>query len=244
MGSAIERELLVALLESTRSETVAWGNLRSEIKTTSEALERFLEGLINEGLIMEKNGLLEASPAQRLKLAVKAVEASADMERVGRTLGWMEFEEMVAHVFEENGFGTRRRFRFTANGRRWEIDVLAYRKPLVACAECKHWTRGLGNSSALKVAKAHVEKVMVFSENLAEHADKLGLNGWNRAVVVPIAMSLTRPPMRFYERVPAVSILELPSFLSDLEGYLSDLASFPVELSPSKPGPFQATLRR
>ena len=243
MSPVVERELLVAFLEATRSEPVAEENLRAYVRTSSVALENFLEGLARNGLVSEKKGLLEASPAQRLRLAVRAVDAGGDVERVGRALGWLEFEDMVAHIFEENGFFTRRRFRFKARGRRWEIDVLAFRRPLVVCVECKHWTSGLGNSSALKTAKAHLEKVKVFSEELPEYADDLRVRGWGRVYAIPTAMSLTRPLKRFYERVPTVFILELPSFLSDLEGYLSDLASFSVELPPSKPKPFQVTFR-
>lgn len=243
MTAVAERALLVALLNLTQGEPAARGNLRAEVRVTSEAIDRFLGRLRIEGLILERSGLIEASPGQRLNIAVRALKLGADFERVCRALGWLEFEEMTAHVFEENGYRVRRRHRFEAEGRRWEIDVLASRRPLIICAECKRWARGMGNAAAKRTAETHLEKTRIFSENLVEEADKIRLKSWRRAVVVPMTMSLTPAPKRFYSRVPVVPILELPSFLSAFEGYLDRLSRFTVELPYPKPGPSQKTLR-
>ncbi|RLI09014.1 hypothetical protein DRO42_05325 [Candidatus Bathyarchaeota archaeon] len=243
MAAVAEREILVALLDLTQGEPAARGNLRAAVRVTGEALDRFLGRLGAEGLVSERDGLIEASPVQRLGIAVKAVELGADLERVCRALGWLEFEEMTAHVFEENGYEVRRRYRFRAKGRRWEMDVLASRRPLVVCAECKRWARGLGNTAAKRTVETHLEKAGVFSESLPKLAGRLPLGGWRRAVVVPIVMSLTPSPLKLYSHVPVVSILELPSFLSELEGHLDSLAHFPVELPPPRPRPSQTILR-
>lgn len=243
MSTVAEREFLVALLDLTRGETVARGNLRAAVRVTGAALDLFLRRLSLDDLISERGGLIEASPRQRLGIAVRAVQLGADFERVCRALGWLEFEEMAAHVFEENGYRVRRRFRFNAEGRRWEVDVLARRRPLVICTECKHWSRGMGNSAARKIVEAHLEKVRVFSESLVSLADSLGLRGWGQAVVVPLIMSLSSAPMRFHGGVPVVSVLELPSFLSEFEGRLDRLVHFTVELPPPGPRPFQTFLR-
>lgn len=243
MSAVAERELLVTLLDLTKGEPMARGNLRAAVRVTGEALNRFLNRLSLEGLISERGSLVEASPGQRLNMAVRAVELGADLERVCRSLGWLEFEEMTAYVFEENGYRVRRRYRFQAEGRRWEMDVVASRRPLVVCAECKRWARGMSNAAAKKTAETHLEKARVFSEILMKVAEDIGLRGWRRAVVVPIAMSLTPAPMRFYSRVPVVSILELPRFISDLEGHLDRLAHFTVELPSKRPGPSQTILR-
>lgn len=243
MSSVMERELLVALLDLTQGETSARGNLRAAVRVTGEALDRFLRRLSLEGLISEREELIEASPAQRLDIAVRAVELGADFERVCRALGWLEFEEMAAHVFEENGYDVGRRFRFNADGRRWEVDVLAKRRPLIICTECKRWSRGLRNSAARKMVEAHIEKVRIFSDSLVGLAEGLGLGGWRYAVVVPVVTSLSSVPIRFHEEVPIVSVLQLPRFLSEFEGRLDGLAHFTVELPPPKPSPSQTLLR-
>jgi len=243
LTAAAERGLLVALLDTTRGEPTARGNLRASIRVAGGVLDRFLDGLCREGLISERGGLVEASTGQRLRIAVRAVEAGADFERVCRALGWREFEEMAAHVFEENGYRVRRRFRFAAEGRRWEIDVLASRRPLLICAECKRWARGMGNAAARRTAETHLEKVRVLSENLVKVAPRVGLRGWRRAVVVPVAMSLTPAPLKLYGRVPVVPILSLPSFLGEFEGHLDGLAQFAVDLPSPRPRPSQTILR-
>ena len=240
----LEREILVALLILTREGPVDRGKLQGAARVTDEALGLTLDDLTDEKLIEEGKGLLEASPGQRLGIAVRAVRAGADLERVSRALGWLEFEEMVAYAIEENGYAVSRRFRFQAEGRRWEIDVLAAKKPLILCAECKHWSRGLGNATARKIVETHLEKVRVLSENPVKVVKRLGLRDWDRAVFFPVAMSLTPARDRIYRRIPVVSVFELPSFLGEFEGQLDWLASFPVELPPPKPRLTQIVLKK
>lgn len=243
MSGVVEREILIALLEQTREEATAIGNLRSHVRITGDALHFQLVRLKQEGLVKEDGGLIEASPGQRLELAVKAVNLGADFERVCRALGWLEFEEMAAHILEENGYGVRRRFRFKAKGRRWEVDVLAYRRPLVLCIECKRWTRGMGNSAVRNIVEAHLEKVRVLSEKLVSLAAVLGLRTWTKAVVIPLTLSLSQASASFYGGAPIVSVLKLPDFLSEFEGRLDDLVHFEVELPARGPAPSQTLLR-
>lgn len=240
----LEREILVALLNLTREGPADRSKLQGAVRVTDEALGLLLDDLTGKELVGESRGLLEASPGQRLGIAVRAVRVGADLERVSRALGWLEFEEMVAYALEENGYVVSRRFRFQAEGRRWEIDVLAAKKPLVVCAECKHWSRGLGNATARKIVEVHLEKVGVLSENPVKVVKRLGLRDWDRAVFVPVAMSLTPARERIYRRIPVVSVFELPSFLGEFEGQLDWLASFPVELSPPRPRLTQTVLKK
>jgi len=242
--SVVKREILIALLDLTRGEPVAKGNLRAAVRVTGEVLEQFLDQLSFEGLITQRSGLLEASQKQRLDLAVRAIQLGADFERVCRALGWLEFEEMVSYVFEENGYRVLRRFRFTTEERRREIDVLAIRHPLLICGECKHWVKGLGNAAAKKIVETHLEKTRVFSESIAKIVGEIGLRSWRRAIIIPVALSLMPAPMRLYMQVPVVHVLELPSFLSELGGHLDRLIKFTVELPHSKPRPSQTVLRR
>ena len=246
LGDALtipERELLVSLLEQTRDEPTGRIKLRGNVRMTDEAFDTLLDQLTAEGLLSESEGVIEASLSQRLEIAVRAIKAGADFERVNRALGWREFEEMVAYTFEENGYRVSRRFRFQAEGRRWEIDVLAARKPLVVCAECKHWSRGLGNATARKIVETHLEKVQVLNENLDKVVKRLRLRGWKQAVFVPIALSLTPARSRIYRRIPIVSVFELPRFLSEFEGQLEWLVNFKAELPPTKAKPSQTALR-
>jgi Holliday junction resolvase len=238
-----QRDILIALLEQTKDRATSRAELREVVRVTDEALSLFLGQLATENLVGEEGNLVKASLSQRLKIAVRAITAGTDFERVSRSLGWLEFEEMVAYTFEENGYDVSRRFRFQAEGRRWEIDVLAIRGPLVVCAECKHWVSGLGNMTARRIVEAHLEKVKVLSENAAEVAERLKFNG-GRAVFVPLTLSLQPAREKIYRRIPVVSVFELPRFLNEFEGQMDWLASFPVNLPALEPRMRQTVLKK
>jgi len=243
LNAAALRNLLLRLLELSREGPVGLDDLRSAARITRESLDEALDGLEREGLVTLREEKVDPSLRQRLGIAVRALEAGADFEGVSRSLGWLEFEEMAALVFEENGFRVHRRFRFRAEGRRWEVDVLASRRPHIFCAECKHWSRGMGDSTARKMIEAHLEKTGVFSRSLPGLAERVGVGGWARARVTPMALSLTPTPKKLYRRVPAVSVLALPSFLGEFEGQMGRIAHFDVELPPLKAEPRQTSLR-
>ena len=182
--------------------------------------------------------------SQRLASAVKAIRVGADAEAVSRSLTWQEFEELSARVLEENGFRVRRRFRFTAEGRRWEIDLLAARKPRIILAECKHWTRGMGNSVTRGIIEGHLEKAKVLADHVSEVAVKAGINGWGAATLIPMALTLSATPLDVYLRVPSVSILSLPSFLGDYDGYLERLVVLKVNIPHVEEKPKKKTRKR
>jgi Holliday junction resolvase-like predicted endonuclease len=238
------RALLMSLLNLTNGDLVEVEKLRGSMKMTAEAFNGFVYQLEEAGLVTVEAGSIELSLDQRLGLAMRAVEVGADFEAVSRSLGWLEFEELSARVFEENGFRVLRRFRFNANGRRWELDLLATRAPYLVCGECKHWSNGIGNKTARSIIETHLEKVEMFSHHLPELMKRGGLEKWVRAIVVPMALTLSATPMEIYRRVPSVSVLALPRFLNEFDGQLERLAHFRVELPLPEVKPKQTVLKK
>lgn len=226
-----QRDILIALLENTQKKPVDSSTLREMIRVTDEAYSTYMTHLTSNGLIDEELGNITASLNQRLELAIKAVQAGGDLERVSRALGWLEFEEIVARIFEENGYDVKRRFRFQASGRRWEIDILATRRPLIVCAECKHWMKGLGNTTARRIAEIHLEKVETLSRSVGDLQERMGIEGWGQATMIPMTLSLQPARERIYRRIPVVSVYGLPGFLSEFEAQMDWLASFTVDLA-------------
>ena len=226
-----QRDILITLLENTRKKPVDRNALRETIRVTDEAYNTYMTHLTSNGLIDEELGNITASLNQRLELAIKAVQAGGDLERVSRALGWLEFEEIVARIFEENGYDVKRRFRFQADGRRWEIDILATRRPLIVCAECKHWMKGLGNTTARRITETHLKKVETLSRSVGDLQGRMGIEGWGQATMIPMALSLQPARERIYRRIPVVSVYGLPGFLSEFEAQMDWLASFTVDLA-------------
>jgi len=234
-NSAPLRLLLTRLLALTNGESVDVEALHGSLRITSEAFNALLQQFVDEGLISIQGKSISLELDQRLTVAMKAVEAGADPETVSRSLGWLEFEELSARVFEANGFRVKRRFRFTAEGRRWELDLLAARAPYLVCGECKHWGKGIGNQTARGIIETHLEKTEVFAEHIEGLRERVGVGGWLKAVIVPMALTLSATPMEIYRRVPSVSVLALPSFINEFDGQLERLANFRAEFQPLVP---------
>ncbi|HEX9914596.1 MAG TPA: hypothetical protein VGB32_06720 [Candidatus Bathyarchaeia archaeon] len=243
MDPSFLRNVLKAILNGTQTGQVDVGKLNDALNVSNEALGEALIQLSEEGFVTVRGDSLELSRDNRLGLAVKAIELGADFQTVSQSLGWLEFEELAAYVFEMNGYSVLRRFRFQADGRRWEMDVLALRWPYIVCAECKHWTKGIGNSTARGIIETHIEKTEVFSRRLPELSKRIKAQGWGTATVVPIALTLSPTDMSIYRRVPSVSILALPSFLDEFGGQLERLIHHVVELPTYRSRPTQTRLR-
>lgn len=236
--------ILTALLESTRDGPVRASVLPERIHVAGDTLKGLLDEAHEDGLLHIENGEITQDISQRLATAVKAIRVGADVEAVSRSLTWLEFEELSARVFEENGFRVMRRFRFMAEGRRWELDLLAARAPYLICGECKHWRKGIGNQTARGIIETHLEKTEVFTGHIEELRKRAGLGGWSKAIIVPMALTLSATPMEIYRRVPSVSVLALPSFLGEFDGQLERLAHFRTNLKPLEPGLKQTVLMK
>ena len=233
---------IAVLLKNTQDGRVEVEKLRESLKITNETFNEIMRDMVNEDALAFDNGVVELNREQRINLAVKAIRIGADAKTISEALGWLEFEELVAFVFEENGFNTHRRFRFNAEGRRWELDVLATQYPYVVCAECKHWTRGMGNTTARNIIETHVEKCEVFSRHIGDLLRRVKIQRWRNAIILPMTLTLSKTEMKIYRKVPSVNILMLPSFLDGFQGQLERVVHFNVDLPEFKPKPHQTRL--
>ncbi len=243
MNSSATRLLLQSILDGTKEGSVAADDVRKGLVITDEAFDGILDRLKAEGLVGWDGEKIDVTLEQRIELSVRAIRLGADFEKISNSLGWKEFEELVARVFRENGFNTRSRYRFNAEGRRWEIDVLATSYPYIVCAECKHYTTGMGNSTARHIIETHIEKTEVMSRHIGELAKKIGVQNWKDAILVPITLTLKPTKMNIYRRVPSVSVFMLPSFLAEFPGYMERMTYFHVDVPKPVPKPKQLKLR-
>jgi len=243
LNSETKRILVSHILDRTKEGVLDINETKESLTITEEALKEILRELGTSGLIDYNTEAVSVSVEQRIELAVLAIRLGADFERVSKSLGWLEFEELVARVFRENGYNTKSRYRFKAEGRRWEIDVLATSYPYIVCAECKHYTSGMGNSTARNIIETHIEKTEVMSKHIEDIAKKIGVHNWKNATLVPMTLTLSPTKMNIYRRVPSVSVFMLPSFLSEFPGYLERMIHYPVEIPEYKPKPKQLRLK-
>ena len=228
---AVERDLLISLLKLTKDGPALVEHVKSDAKTTLSIARKLLEKLQNEDMICLKQDTVEANSCSRLKLAVRAVSVGADVEHVSNMLRWQEFEEIAAIALEKNGYVTAKNVHFKHIGRKWEIDIIGCRKPLVICIDCKHWRHGTSPSALKRIAEAQVERTRALAESLPNIALELECTKWDRAKLVPAILTLMPVSFKFYDKVPIVPVLQLQDFLSQLPAYIESLKYFLKEFN-------------
>jgi hypothetical protein len=223
---AIEREVIISVLELVKETGVSHKLINERAKMPSDVCEKLLRKLQSDVLIYVNNGFVEADGVQRLKLAVRAMELGADIERVSSLLEWQEFENVAAIALERNGYGVHRNLRFKHAGRRWEIDVVGWKKPVVMSFDCKHWRRGISLSALEKIVKEQWERTKALSDSLPNPAVKIEFASWEMVTLIPAVLSLTAGRSKLCDGVPVVSVLQLQDFVSHIPAYVSSFEHF------------------
>lgn len=222
----IENNLIITLLKLTKEGPALIENVKTEARIPSAAMLKLLEKLQTEGLVYLKNDTVEADSNLRLKLAVKIAASGADVERVSKLLRWQEFEAIAATTLRKNGYTVSNNVRFKHAGRKWEVDVVGCRKPLVICIDCKHWQHAIAPSALRKIVDAQVERTRALADSLPNISLKLECAKWSSAKFVPAILSLFPSSAKFYDAVPTVPILQLQDFVNQLPAYAGSLHSF------------------
>ena len=227
----IERNLLISLLKLTKEGDILIKDVNKDSRIAGDIVRNLLEKLQNEGLVYLEGDLVEVNGANRLRLAVKAASLGADIEHVSAFLRWQEFEDMAALALERNGYVVAKNVRFKHAGRRWEIDVVGCRKPVVLCVDCKHWQRGVKPSALRRIVEAQLERARALADTLPSASLKLECVKWSKTKFVPVILSLIPSSAKFYDDVPVVPVLQLQDFLIQLPAQVESLTYFTKEFS-------------
>jgi len=219
----IESELLISILKLTRDGPVSQEVVNKEPRLPASLVGELLRKLQSEGLIYLHGSIVEASSVQRLRLAVRALKSGGDIERVSGFLQWKEFEGIAAVALESNGYTVVRNLHFKHGGRRWEIDIVGWKSPIVVCLDCKHWHHGLQGSAAEKIAEQQTERTRALVMSLPNLAVKIEFLSCCTAKFVPAVLSLTFDKFKFHRGVPVVPVLQLQDFLNQLPAYADSL---------------------
>jgi Holliday junction resolvase-like predicted endonuclease len=222
----IQREIILSVLRLAKNGPVQKDLIAKDAHVSTAVADELLRTLQEKGLIQLKGRFLEIAPNQKLQLAIETIKQGADPERACRFLEWKEFENMAATAFEINNYTVKRNLHFKASGKRWEIDLLAFKQPLIACVDCKHWQHGWSRASIIKVVETQVERTQALAGSLQTFADKLGIDKWLKATLIPIVLSLVPSQFKLHNDTPIVSILQLQSFINELPAQTIFLTRF------------------
>ncbi len=220
---SVESDVIMTVLKLTKEGPVLIERVNKHVRFPSTVVSELLQKLQKDGLVYSREEMLEATTLQRLELAVRALKRGADLEKVSGLLQWREFEAMVAFAFENNGYSVTRNLRFKHDGRRHEIDVVACRKPLILCVDCKHWHHSMGNAAMRRIAKEQISRVHSLASSLPNPKIDLELHSWRSARFVPVILSLVVDKSKFCSGVPIVPILQAQDFLNQLPAFADSM---------------------
>jgi len=228
----VEKNLLISILKLTKNGPVSDKLVKNEAKILMEIAAKLLRKLQNDGLVYLRKDLVEVDAHQRLRLAVRAIELGADVESVSGFLQWKEFEDIAAVALERNRYSVTRNLRFRHAGRRWEIDVVGCKKPIVLCIDCKHWHRSMYPSVLKKIVEEQVERTFALASSIPNPSYKrIEFASWNKVELVPAVLSLVAGRFKFYGDVPIIPVLQLQDFLNQLPAYADSLKHITKNLS-------------
>jgi Holliday junction resolvase-like predicted endonuclease len=224
---SVERNLIISLLKLTKEGPVLTESVNRDARIPSATARKLLGKLQNEGLVYLKSESVEVDSSMRLKLAVKAASLGADVEHISNLLCWQEFEEIAAFALKNNGYAVANNVRFKHVARKWEIDVVGCKKPLVICIDCKHWQHAIAPSVLKRIVDLQVERTRALVDSLPSISLKLECTKWSNAKFIPSVLSLMPSSFKFYDKVPVVPIFQLQDFLNQLPAYTESLKFFP-----------------
>jgi Holliday junction resolvase-like predicted endonuclease len=201
------------LLQETRENPVCrTDGIVTKSKSCLALVEGFLHKLNEGGLIALADNEIQVTSEQRMRIAELAILTGADSERVARGLRWQEFEGLAAKILDVEGYATAKHFIFRNSARKYEIDVLGAKEPMVLCVDCKHWHHGWAPSRIMEAARNQMMRVLCLSETYALYG-KLRMGGWRSARLLPIVLTLADVSSKLVDGVPIVSVLRLRDFL-------------------------------
>ncbi len=220
---SVERNMLISLLKHTHNQPALIEDVNKEAHLPTVICMVLLQKMQNENLVYLKNGCIEVNRESRLKLAIKAITLGADIQAVSNLLRWQEFEEIAAIALKANGYTVAKNVRFKHGGRRWEIDVVGCKKPLVVCIDCKRWQHAISQSALKRIVESQMQRTEELADSLPNPALNLECIRWEKAKFVPAVLSLMQSAFKYVFDVPVVPILSLQDFIFQLPVYICDV---------------------
>jgi len=222
----VERNLLRSILKLTKKGPIEKTLISRDAQIPAQIADDMLKDFSKAGFIQLTGKVIEASLNQRVKIAIHAIRMGADFESVCNFLEWNEFEKIAATTFEFNHFNVIKGLRFKSAGRRWEVDVLGCREPIIVSADCKHWHHGWTRSAITKTIDAQMKRTQALANAAPTLREKIGLADWKEATLIPMVLSLFPAPLKFYRNTPVVPILQLQDFLNEMPAHIDSMTHF------------------
>jgi len=221
-----EREVLVSALKMTEEGDTQIEAISREAHVPIQIARKVLAKYSEMGILRINGTTVAIRGKHRLETALKAMELGADVERVCGFLTWEEFEDISILAFEVNDFSVKKHFRFSGSGRRWEIDILGLREPIVVSVDCKHWHHGWRGVPSTKAVEQQIERTKALVQALPTLQERIDIGKWRYAYFVPLVLSLVPSAQKFHKGAPIVPVLQMRDFLQEMPAYINEMTHF------------------
>jgi hypothetical protein len=195
-------------------EPLSIREIADRAKTTTEQVALVLGPLLQ----LEDPTGARLTNSARFKLAFEAVRHGG-LQQVARALTWQEFEAFTEECLQTVGFDTQRGLVVRDDSRRWQIDVIAKKSPIILAIDCKHW-ESPGYESKLSNAAEHQKLAL---QALIHQMAARGEVGKEGLLALPMILTLFEPRTRIVGGVVVVSIEQFADFLEGVSPFSSEL---------------------
>lgn len=211
------RRFVLELLKQTGSgKTASLQAVAAHARCSSD----FAFDLLTRLNIGQEDGRVSLSTGRRLDLAMGTARPGS--LEAGRYLSWQEFERFAEECLGELGYETMGNVRLVAEDRRWQIDLVGIKSPLVLCFDCKQWRGHSSPSRFRRAGERQVKATRII-------ASRVGRERKQSIFGLPIILTLFEPPGSPVDDVVVLSIQKLPGLLRDLTQYSDRLPFVLVE---------------
>ena len=223
---SVERNLLISVLKLTRKSPALIEDVKKQAHLPLDVCWDLLHKMQKERLVYLHNDTIEVENISRLTIAIKAINLGADIQNVSDLLRWQEFEEITAMALKSNGYAVHKNVRFTHEGRKWEIDVIGCKKPLIVCIDCKRWQHGIAVSALKRIVESQIERTNALTDFLPNLKVNLECTQWAKAKFVPAVLSLFQCAYKYVYEVPVVPVLQMQEFIHQLPANINEVKFF------------------
>ena len=207
--------MIVETLQHTKgNERLNISQIADRAKTTTEQVTMILGPMLQ----LDDPSGVQLTYSARFKLASEAVRHGG-LQQVARALSWQEFEGFTEECLRAVGFDTQKGIIVKDDSRRWQIDVIAKKGPMILAVDCKHWESPAYYSRLLKSGEHQKLAVQALIQQMAARGE-IGREG---VLVLPIILTLFEPRSSLTAQAVVVSVEQFADFLDGVSPFSSDL---------------------
>ena len=215
----VDRVIVETLKQTSNNEVISITRIADRAKTTTEQVAHIL----GQFLKFEYQSGAHLSNSTRFQLAFEAARHGA-LQQVARALTWQEFEGFSEECMQSVGFDTQKGIIVKDDSRRWQIDVIAKKGPMILAVDCKHWESPGYDSKLSKAAEHQKLAVQALIRQMKARRD-IGREGVS---ALPIILTLFEPRSRLVDGVVIVSVEQFADFLERVSPYSPELPFIPA----------------